>query len=98
MSNESTSSQEDKELDDVLQIYLPDEYYEDILNNLSPAIQRLMDKKVAPCRQSIAELIPIAEWFAEEYPLDFETHFKDKSAIERAKALIKINPPIEHDF
>jgi len=36
-------------------------------------------------RQSLSELIPIAEWLKSEYPIDFYLYFKE-SSIQRAKA------------
>ena len=42
----------------------------------------------ARLRSLIEELIPIAEWFKAEYPIDFYLYFKE-SVIERAKRTIQ---------
>jgi hypothetical protein len=80
--NESTSSQEEKKTVSFERAF-----------KLLQECHKLEDE-LAACRQSLAELIPIAERYAHYYFTvhdneDFGTVEKVKSAIERAKALIK---------
>lgn len=95
MSNTKDTPMDYRQLDDFLQTYLPDEYYEDIRAKIVPALQSLLDEQNVSLKLELqkqkelnAELVKIKDLVEELIEV---SHFRNQweATTEAFESLIK---------